>query len=790
MDSNSSMTVNSPENKSLPLRPLLLQDLSGLFCIFIIALNVFSPLLFSGKAIFHRDYHFITYPFRYFIGQSYQQGAIPFWSPHVYGGIPFMSLFHPGVFYPPSILFLLPDSVLAINLYYFVHFLILGIFIFLLGKLWNLSFAARLCASVTGMLSGFIFGSVLLSNYFLAAVWLPMIFWLFLKYRQEKNIGYFIGTVLAIAAQTLAACPEISIMTVGLLFLHGLWFVPREQGIAAYLQFAFSLGLAVVLALGVSALQLWPAAELMPYSPRDAGMSYEAHTTWSLELSKLATLALSPFYISGTGTGEFFTGFLHTLYMGLVTLVFICIGFFLRREKPIGFWLTIFILGIFFALGQNNPLYKYFYHAVPFTDLFRFPSKYFFVSSFAAVFLTGFVFDFLLRHTASRRLKIIPVLSVFILIFGVVCGVGLWQPGLDMEISLAILIVFGFGYTLFYFQKIGKPVFAVIVFLLIFIDLSLKDFKLLPMIDRKFYDEPPVYMKHLGDAFGNYRIYSGRIQREAGAMDAIEAPSALHGIELLKQYLTPYTGMVYGIEHVEGKFGLGLGLKDQLIWTSILRKADPKMKLRILGRSNVGYWINLDQETRFNSDGEPEILPNRIYLLSDALPRVYLVPDMQVLAEEAVLNTYYAESFDPLKKVLLSQPVEFQPSNHFQAQVEQVAYRPNHVSIKTRQEGNGFLVLNDTYFPGWTVTVDGKEETILKANHFYRAVQLGPGEHTLEFDYFPAGFKKGLVTSSICLLILIALPFCKPINRLQFQSSLPAYPDPEKPSEPDTLLDK
>ena len=109
MDSNSSMTVNPSENNSLGLRPLLLQELSGLFLIVVIALNVFSPLLFSGKAIFHRDYHFITYPFRYFIGQSYQQGAMPFWSPHVYGGIPFMSLFHPGVFYPPSILFFLPD---------------------------------------------------------------------------------------------------------------------------------------------------------------------------------------------------------------------------------------------------------------------------------------------------------------------------------------------------------------------------------------------------------------------------------------------------------------------------------------------------------------------------------------------------------------------------------------------------------------------------------------------------------------------------------------------------------
>jgi hypothetical protein len=156
------------------------------------------------------------------------------------------------------------------------------------------------------------------------------------------------------------------------------------------------------------------------------------------------------------------------------------------------------------------------------------------------------------------------------------------------------------------------------------------------------------------------------------------------------------------------------------------------------------------------------------------------------MEEKAVLNTYYAASFDPRQEVLLTQPVEFQPSDQFRGQVEQVEYRPNHVTIKTRQEGNGFLVLNDTYFPGWTVTVDGQPGTILKANHYYRAVKLGPGEHTLEFDYFPQGFKEGLITSSIFLLILVALPLCKPIKRLRFQPSTPSVSGHENASDKGT----
>jgi len=63
----------------------------------------------------------------------------------------------------------------------------------------------------------------------------------------------------------------------------------------------------------------------------------------------------------------------------------------------------------------------------------------------------------------------------------------------------------------------------------------------------------------------------------------------------------------------------------------------------------------------------------------------------------------------------------------------------------------------DSYFPGWTVTVDGEERPILQANHFYRGVQLGPGSHVLEFDYYPEGFNTGLAVSFVTALLLVAM---------------------------------
>jgi hypothetical protein len=212
--------------------------------------------------------------------------------------------------------------------------------------------------------------------------------------------------------------------------------------------------------------------------------------------------------------------------------------------------------------------------------------------------------------------------------------------------------------------------------------------------------------------------------------------------------------MVYGLEHVNGYAGLALTLKNNIIWTQVFFKSPPERRRRILTRSNVKYWIDGDTLTPY-LEGYPVILPDRVKVLDGALPRAYLVPRMKVPKEGGhVLNTYYDKSFDPLKEVLLSENIDFKESDHFQGVVEQVSYRPNHVTVKIRQEGDGFLVLMDSYFPGWTVKVDGQERPILKANHYYRAVQLGSGRHTLEFDFLPEGMKAGWMISGFSFLLV------------------------------------
>jgi hypothetical protein len=769
-------------------------EILGIGVLLMVATGFFYPMLFDGKVIFYRDYNLITYPIRYFLGQTFNQGAIPFWVPHANGGLPFMASFHPGVFYPPSFIFFLDDTTYALNLFYVLHFMILGIFAYLLARSWNLSFAAALCCGITGMLSGFIMASVLVSNFFISAVWLPMVFWVFHKFWTEKHIGYFVGLVLTIATQTLAACPEISIMTMLLLYAHSLYFLPRAPGFSGFARMTVSLGLAVVLALCLSALQLIPTAKMIKHTFRDGGLSYEKHTQWSMGLEKLLSMVMSPDYegyfdkplspmadpdASGhrpddkisseteadsagltnpipQNTSPQNFGLLHTFYMGLVSLFFVLFGFLFRREKVMGFWLVVFLFGIFLAFGKHNPFYPIIYYGIPFLKLFRYPEKYIFLSAFAAVFLTGFGLDRMIRSTRERQIKFFPVLAILIVLFGVIGLRGMGKSYLSPEYSMGLLAVFGFAFVMFYFGKIKESAFVVLVLAVILLDLSFKGAKLLPLIDRKYYEEKPMLMDILDQSFGKYRIYSGYLDQQPQPLMYPKGPTRLAQIIASKELLIPYAGMVYGLEHVNGYAGLALTLKNNVIWMQVFAKSPPERRRLILMRSNVKYWIDGDRPTPY-SEGYPVIFPDRLKVLNGALPRAYLVPKLRLPEEDNhLLNVYYGKSFDPYKEVLLNEKVDFEESNHFSGKVEQVTYKSNHVTVQTTQEGNGFLVLMDSYFPGWTVKVDGQERPILKANFFYRAVQLGPGEHTLEFDYFPEGMKMGLIVSGFSLLLIIS----------------------------------
>jgi hypothetical protein len=82
--------------------------------------------------------------------------------------------------------------------------------------------------------------------------------------------------------------------------------------------------------------------------------------------------------------------------------------------------------------------------------------------------------------------------------------------------------------------------------------------------------------------------------------------------------------------------------------------------------------------------------------------------------------------------------------------------KPDCVEVDAAMSSEGWLVLTDNFFPGWSAMVNGLPARIVRADHSFRAVQLGPGRHSVVFSYTPSGLEIGLLQSALAAVAGLA----------------------------------
>jgi hypothetical protein len=84
-------------------------------------------------------------------------------------------------------------------------------------------------------------------------------------------------------------------------------------------------------------------------------------------------------------------------------------------------------------------------------------------------------------------------------------------------------------------------------------------------------------------------------------------------------------------------------------------------------------------------------------------------------------------------------------------------HEPQRVELLVRLRQPGIVILADTYYPGWRLTIDGQPAPILRANRMMRGAAVPGGEHRLVYVYDPWSFKIGGTLSVLALAILLPL---------------------------------
>ena len=146
------------------------------------------------------------------------------------------------------------------------------------------------------------------------------------------------------------------------------------------------------------------------------------------------------------------------------------------------------------------------------------------------------------------------------------------------------------------------------------------------------------------------------------------------------------------------------------------------------------------------------------------LPRAYFVSKVEVHPDIVRAAKRLREpDFDPRTTVILESGEAAPGSSLGESAANETRLTtngPNQVNVQLSTSRPGYLVLADTFYPGWIAEVDGVPSLIIRANAMFRAVAVPAGEHRVEFKYRPSSVRSGLMVTAAGLLLagLLAVP--------------------------------
>ncbi len=149
----------------------------------------------------------------------------------------------------------------------------------------------------------------------------------------------------------------------------------------------------------------------------------------------------------------------------------------------------------------------------------------------------------------------------------------------------------------------------------------------------------------------------------------------------------------------------------------------------------------------------------KIYENQDVRPRAYLVHQVYAAADSAAALTRVREdaTIQAGATAVVEGALVLNTTPTASDMAELVRYAAAEVVVRTRSQEAALLVLSDTAYPGWQVTVDDVPAAIYTTNVLFRGVSVPPGEHLVRFTYQPASWRWGLWLSGAGLLLWLLL---------------------------------
>lgn len=721
-----------------------------------VLLAIFPKIALGLTTFFFHDAGSLGYPGAFYFQRSLLHGELPLWNSYSHCGVPFLAQM--GQWYPANFLCALLPMPWSLNAALLLHLLLGGCGMYALTRRWGAGDFAASFAGLAYAFNGVSLSCFQWSNYIASLGWLP---WVVLAVTEAWRHG---GRWLAIAAvasalQVLTATPELTLL--GWLFLGVLWLAELFSGNIKFVVSSRRIALVILLAAGITMIQMLPFFDLLAHSQRDT--NYE-QSRWAMPGWGWANLIVPLFHNYLSPQGNWFQhdqDFLMSYYLGLGVLALAVTGAWSARDRLslviAGFALVCWVL----ALGEAGHLYPAARKIFPWIGIARFPVKFTILTALLIPPLAAFAIQKIQNGSDIRvRRRLLFVSGFFLALAAGLVVFAQTNPFpfdstkamTSNAIVRAILLVLLAG-VLLLLAKLKTPRSRLLI----------QSLALGILLTDLLTQSPGITPTLPGSIFAP-RLWqaAGKPALENGAGRIMISPAAEH--EMLYSYVADpqldFLGkrlaewynlnLLDALPKVNGAFTLrpapfdlverrlyytagakyGEGLSDFL---SVAWESDPGNPAKWIPRTNYLPVITAGQQPRFASDAN-------------------------------ALVAITATTFDPRAEVYLPESARsfVTVSNATICEIRDPRFSQNQVDAEVRATAPSLIVLSQSFYHLWQAEVDDRRVPLLRANVAFQALQVSAGTHHVKLIYRDRNLMTGAAISVVSILICAAIWRRKP----------------------------
>lgn len=696
------------------------------------------------------------YPWKRVTIQSWKLGEMPLWNPYSFSGTSHVGNYQSAVFSPINALFFLLPEVHAWSLMILLQPLLAGLFMLLFLRSLGMGRAGSVIAALSFMFCGFIVVWMAYGTLGYAVLFLPLILYAMNTYIQKGHTWAALLVTIGTGLSFVSGHFQMSLYVL----LYALGFAIYQKSVR--MPRALPAGLFVLLGVALAAPQILPGFESYTHAVRSSLFLKGEVIPWQY----IFTLFSPDFYGNPVTRNDWFGHYAEWAgYIGVVPLMLALLALRLRRKADNAVFFTIMALGSLLLAFQTPLVDLLFALRIPVLSTSS-ASRIIVLMSFSLAALAGYGFEVLQNGWEKRARKdhwfYAAGICVFIAVFWIVLFVFHPLPADKLPVAIRnsylptalIFVTLAVSTAGFFVPKRFLAMLPFILIALTSVDVYRFAAKWMPFDPASYvYPELPVITKLQSlTKPDNSRVF-GNIGNEVGSA---------FGISLIEGYDAVY-------QHRYGKFmsaasnGAERNAERSVVvfdkhgeysekWLQLLgvryyahKKSDGRLPWA------YPFW-EMPQYNRIWEDEHFEILEN-----AEVLPRAFLASGYSLAGnEQEILGLLTDKHLNMRETIVLEDTPEFDPETG-PGVATISSYRANDVVIQTESTVPKLLFLSDVYDPGWSVSVDGKPATLLRADFDFRAVAVSSGAHTVRMRYRPLSVRLGLVAGGFATLVMAGI---------------------------------